>query len=283
MDHVGRRYGGEIKEEGYKMDVEEQIKILDEVEKLEAKEEGNKKMEMVQREERTQVDELGLNRRVAEIRGLCQFLGLGSWQEYHGEKSFEIGTGGRTLLKALYLGEVFGHDAWRLEYVAFYPADDPIAKLYPGVDNEISEIDSSALEGRALVEEQTQEMEAALKVLTSDKNIRAFLEANDPMALRQALRALGEPTVEIKPPNFEPRAVYFVMETQTNDEGEYQALIAKEGKTGYFLTDWYWGKDFKVATEIANKKNAELGIDRIEAMRIQLRTMRKQLQYLQRG
>jgi hypothetical protein len=34
-------------------------------------------------------------------------------------------------------------------------------------------------------------MEAALKVITLDKNIRAFLEQNDPMALKQCLDALN--------------------------------------------------------------------------------------------
>lgn len=73
-----------------------------------------------------------------------------------------------------------------------------------------------------------------------------------------------------------PRICYFVMETQTNEKGEYRALIANDNDKGkYNLTDWYWGKDFKEAQRIADEKNLAMGITKQEATIIQLRSMRK--------
>ena len=71
------------------------------------------------------------------------------------------------------------------------------------------------------------------------------------------------------------RMAFFVMETRTNSKGEYNALIAVEGDHGFFATDWFWGKDFKQAQEIADEKNEQLGLTKREAIEIQTSTMRK--------
>lgn len=70
------------------------------------------------------------------------------------------------------------------------------------------------------------------------------------------------------------RMVIFVMETQMNDKGEYIALIAVEGERGFYKTDWYWGKDFKVAQAIADERNARLGLSKKESAAIVCSTMR---------
>jgi len=70
------------------------------------------------------------------------------------------------------------------------------------------------------------------------------------------------------------RVAYFVMESVVAPNGEYRALIAKEGVHGYYLTDWTWGKDLKVAEQIAAKKNLALGLDDKAAWKIVLSTMR---------
>ena len=75
----------------------------------------------------------------------------------------------------------------------------------------------------------------------------------------------------------EQRTCYFVMETNANDSGEFNALIAKENEPGYYKTDWYWGKNFKVAEEIADRKNQDLGITKKEACLIVLSSMRPML------
>jgi hypothetical protein len=67
---------------------------------------------------------------------------------------------------------------------------------------------------------------------------------------------------------------YFVMETQFKNS-EYQALVAIEGETGYHLTEWTWGKDYKLAEDTAAAKNFDMGIDKITASRIFLHSMRK--------
>lgn len=70
------------------------------------------------------------------------------------------------------------------------------------------------------------------------------------------------------------RIAIFVMETQMNDKGEYIALIAVEGERGFYKTDWYWGKDFNLAQECADERNARLGLSKKEAAMIQGSTMR---------
>lgn len=66
---------------------------------------------------------------------------------------------------------------------------------------------------------------------------------------------------------------YFVLETQVNEKDEYNALIAVEGTSGFYKTDWYWGKDFKIAKQIADEKNEALGLTKDEAIKIQVSTM----------
>ena len=67
---------------------------------------------------------------------------------------------------------------------------------------------------------------------------------------------------------------YFVMQTQVAENGEYRALIAKEGEQGYFRTDWTWGKDFAQAEAIAEARNNRLGIDKGTAFKIVAHSMR---------
>lgn len=69
------------------------------------------------------------------------------------------------------------------------------------------------------------------------------------------------------------RYCFFVLQTQVNDAGEYNALIAVEGEKGFYKTDWFWGKDFNIAEEIADKRNATLELTKKEAIKIQLSTM----------
>lgn len=71
------------------------------------------------------------------------------------------------------------------------------------------------------------------------------------------------------------RSVYFLMQTETDDEGNYIPCIAVEGERGFYRTDWTWGKDWEFANEICDEMNEKLGISKQEAMKIQLGTMRQ--------
>jgi len=71
------------------------------------------------------------------------------------------------------------------------------------------------------------------------------------------------------------RTAYFILESQTNAEGEYRALIAVENESGYYKTDWFWGSDLENAEQIAREKNEMMGISRKDANLIVLSTMRK--------
>ena len=69
------------------------------------------------------------------------------------------------------------------------------------------------------------------------------------------------------------KVAYFVQRTQTDVNGEYIACIAKEGEKGYFLTDWTWGKDYAIAEQCANEKNAKMGLSEFDALKIICSTM----------
>jgi len=70
------------------------------------------------------------------------------------------------------------------------------------------------------------------------------------------------------------KTAYFINQTVVNEKGEYIPCIAKEGETGYYKTDWAWGRDLKVAEQIADEKNEGMGLTKKEAMTIVLRSMR---------
>lgn len=71
----------------------------------------------------------------------------------------------------------------------------------------------------------------------------------------------------------EQRLVYFIMETVRSEDGQFIPCIAVEGEKGYNRTDWKWGTDKEQAQKFCDERNEKMGIDRKEAMKIQLRTM----------
>ena len=70
------------------------------------------------------------------------------------------------------------------------------------------------------------------------------------------------------------RLCYFVLESITNDKGDFVPCIAVEGEKGYNLTDWAWGNDYGVADRLAIGRNEKMGIDKTEAMKIIASTIR---------
>ena len=70
------------------------------------------------------------------------------------------------------------------------------------------------------------------------------------------------------------KSVYFIQPTVKSNDGQYIPCIAKEGETGYYKTDWKWGKDIDVAEKLAEEKNTAMGISPEESMRIVIGTMR---------
>jgi len=67
--------------------------------------------------------------------------------------------------------------------------------------------------------------------------------------------------------------VLFVMQTVTNDKGEYQACLAIEGERGYRLTDWFFGTDYGEAEAECDRRNLVMGYNKQEATNIVLSTM----------
>ncbi len=72
----------------------------------------------------------------------------------------------------------------------------------------------------------------------------------------------------------EKRIAFFVSEVRVNGKGEYNALIAVEGESGFYPTEWFWGKDFKLAEECADDRNKRLGLSREDVAKIVCSTMR---------
>jgi hypothetical protein len=70
------------------------------------------------------------------------------------------------------------------------------------------------------------------------------------------------------------RIAFFVSEVRVNGKGEYNALIAVEGESGFYPTEWFWGADFKLAEECADDRNKRLGLSREDAAKIVCSTMR---------
>lgn len=65
-----------------------------------------------------------------------------------------------------------------------------------------------------------------------------------------------------------------IIDTEKTERGEYIPCVIKEGESGYFLTDWKWGKDRDIARKLADDYNTKLGIKREEAMQMTLESMR---------
>lgn len=70
------------------------------------------------------------------------------------------------------------------------------------------------------------------------------------------------------------RAVYFINELRKTERG-YQVCIAKEGESGYYLTDWFWNCSKKEADLLCAEKNNRMGISEKEAIKIIFSSMRK--------
>jgi len=72
------------------------------------------------------------------------------------------------------------------------------------------------------------------------------------------------------------KSVYFISELRKTGRG-YQVCIAKEGELGFYLTDWYWNCSRADAEILCEEKNKALGINKKEAMKIILMSMRKKV------
>ena len=54
-----------------------------------------------------------------------------------------------------------------------------------------------------------------------------------------------------------------------------QDLLREQGVSGYYKTDWTWGRNIAKARQIAEEMNAKMGITPRDATLIQLSTMRR--------
>ena len=67
---------------------------------------------------------------------------------------------------------------------------------------------------------------------------------------------------------------YFVIQTETDEEGNFIPCIVVEGEIGYHKTDWQWGKNWNLANKICDEMNEKIGISKKDAILIQLSSMR---------
>jgi len=68
------------------------------------------------------------------------------------------------------------------------------------------------------------------------------------------------------------KTAYAILPTLKADNGEYIPIIVKEGETGYYPTDWTWGKDLKEAEKLARAKNRAMGVSDADAQRLILQS-----------
>lgn len=78
----------------------------------------------------------------------------------------------------------------------------------------------------------------------------------------------------------EKKLAYIILETEKNEQGEYIPCIVKEGESGYYRTDWTWGKDQLIAQEIADDRNNRMGLSPTDVMQLTLESMREDINKL---
>jgi len=72
------------------------------------------------------------------------------------------------------------------------------------------------------------------------------------------------------------RYAYTIVVESVDGDGNYIPCIAVENESGYYpmsgrgscSVPWKWGKDYKVACEIADRMNERMGLTRVEAYKI---------------
>ena len=69
------------------------------------------------------------------------------------------------------------------------------------------------------------------------------------------------------------KTAYAILPTLKADNGEFIPIIVKEGETGYYKTDWTWGKDIDEAEKFARAKNRAMGISDATAQRLVIASM----------
>lgn len=68
--------------------------------------------------------------------------------------------------------------------------------------------------------------------------------------------------------------VLFIQETAVDENGEIIPCIAQRGETGYWKTDWRWGKDWDLARKLAKERNEHAGFSEEEVAEIIAESMR---------
>ena len=73
---------------------------------------------------------------------------------------------------------------------------------------------------------------------------------------------------------------YVILETQKDEIGYIPSIVYENTKghfpltgKGEFAEPWHWGETFKIANEIADRKNLELDISKKESCRIICQSM----------
>lgn len=83
--------------------------------------------------ELTQWHKTECDRGIAELCGMLEYLGLGSWAKTSG-KITTIGTGDKTLLAIKDVGLVFGEQTYSVKRIKFYPSFDNCANYNKDID-----------------------------------------------------------------------------------------------------------------------------------------------------
>ncbi len=73
--------------------------------------------------------------------------------------------------------------------------------------------------------------------------------------------------------NNDTRFAYFILESETDENGEFRVCCAYENEPGYKLMDWVWGNDLSHARNCAVRKNESMRLTQVDVDQIVLSTM----------
>jgi len=79
------------------------------------------------------------------------------------------------------------------------------------------------------------------------------------------------------------RMAIVIVESSKADDGQYIPCVATEGQSGYrplsgkgpFAAPWKWGRDRKIAQQLADERNKSMGLSKEESVRIIASSMRE--------
>jgi hypothetical protein len=69
------------------------------------------------------------------------------------------------------------------------------------------------------------------------------------------------------------RRIAFIILPNIKKNGEFIPCMVREGESGYYKTDWTWGKDLALAERLARERNERAGLTQIDVDEVVLSSL----------